>query len=58
MERLPVNIKRLIWNDQKTFKIKMRKPSNMHPMEIVEEIDRLQERLRVVLGDDPMSIEA
>ena len=30
----------------------------MHPMEIVESIDRLQERLRVVPGDDPLSIEA
>ena len=55
---LPVNIKRLIWNDQKTFKIDMRKPSDMHPMDIVEAIDRLHERLGVVPGDDPMSIEA
>ena len=36
----------------------MRKPSDMHPMEIVEVIDRLQEILRVVPSDDPMSIEA
>jgi len=55
---LPVNLKRLIWNGQKTFKIDMRKPSDMHPMEIVEAIDRLQERLKVVPGDDLMSIEA
>ena len=55
---LLVNIKRIIWNDQKTFKIEIRKPSYMHPMEIVEAIDKLQERLRVVPDDDPMSIEA
>eukprot|EP00253_Pinus_taeda_P007579 PITA_07579 len=55
---LPVNLKRIIWNSQKLFKIDMRKPSDMHPMEIVEAIDRLQERLKVVPGDDPMSIEA
>ena len=36
----------------------MRKPSDMHSMEIVEATDMLQERLRVVLGDEPMSIEA
>ena len=30
----------------------------MHPMDIVEAIDRLHERLGVVPGDDPMSIEA
>lgn len=55
---LPVNLKKLIWNSQKTFKIDARKPLDMHPMEIVEAIDRLQERLKVVPGDDLMSIEA
>jgi len=30
----------------------------MHPIEIVEAIDKLQERLKVVLGDDAISIEA
>ena len=30
----------------------------MHPMEIVEAMDKLQERLKVVPGDDAMSIEA
>ena len=30
----------------------------MHPMEIVEAVDKLQERLRVVPGDDLLSIEA
>ncbi|KAF3333653.1 DNA-directed RNA polymerase II subunit 1-like protein [Carex littledalei] len=55
---MPVNLKRLIWNAQKTFKIDMRRPSDMHPMEIVEAIDKLQERLKVVPGDDFLSIEA
>eukprot|EP01018_Ginkgo_biloba_P014837 Gb_33197 [translate_table: standard] len=55
---MPVNLKRLIWNAQKTFKIDLRKPSDMHPMEIVEAVDKLQERLKVVPGDDLMSIEA
>ena len=55
---MPVNLKRLIWNAQKTFKIDFRRPSDMHPMEIVEAIDKLQERLKVVPGDDAMSIEA
>ncbi|KAH0969209.1 hypothetical protein GBA52_028934 [Prunus armeniaca] len=30
----------------------------MHPMEIVEAIDKLQERLKVVPGDDLLSVEA
>ncbi|CAA6666730.1 unnamed protein product [Spirodela intermedia] len=55
---LPVNLKRLIWNAQKTFKVDLRRPSDMHPMEIVEAVDKLQERLKVVPGDDMMSIEA
>ncbi|KAK9050837.1 hypothetical protein SSX86_030193 [Deinandra increscens subsp. villosa] len=55
---MPVNLKRLIWNAQKTFKVDMRRPSDMHPMEIVEAVDKLQERLRVVPGDDLLSIEA
>ncbi|TVU25187.1 hypothetical protein EJB05_27675, partial [Eragrostis curvula] len=55
---LPVNLQRLIQNAQKTFKIDFRKPSPMHPMEIVEAVDKLQERLIVVPGDDAMSIEA
>ncbi|XP_004512182.1 DNA-directed RNA polymerase II subunit RPB1 [Cicer arietinum] len=55
---LPVNLKRLIWNAQKTFKVDFRRPSDMHPMEIVEAIDKLQERLKVVPGDDLLSQEA
>ncbi|KAH7850342.1 hypothetical protein Vadar_031346 [Vaccinium darrowii] len=55
---LPVNIKRLIWNAQKTFKINPLECSDMHPMEIVEAVDKLQERLKVVPGDDLISMEA
>jgi DNA-directed RNA polymerase II subunit RPB1 len=56
---MPVNLKRLICNAQKTFRIDTRRTcSDMHPMEIVEAIDKLQERLKVVHGDDAMSIEA
>ncbi|CAD5180600.1 unnamed protein product [Musa acuminata subsp. malaccensis] len=55
---MPVNLKRLIWNAQKTFKIDPRRPSDMHPMEIVDAVDKLQERLKVVPGDDFLSMEA
>lgn len=55
---LPVNLKRLIWNAQKMFRIDLRRPSSMHPMEIVEAIDKLQEKLKVVPGEDALSIEA
>ncbi|RZR76521.1 hypothetical protein BHM03_00001335 [Ensete ventricosum] len=56
--QMPVNLKRLIWNAQKTFKIDPRRPSDMHPMEIVDAVDKLQERLKVVAGDDFLSTEA
>ncbi|KAH9626354.1 hypothetical protein KSS87_010048 [Heliosperma pusillum] len=55
---LPVNLKRLLWNAQKTFKVDSREKSDMHPMEIVEAVDKLQERLKVVPGDDFLSMEA
>ncbi|KAL0343701.1 UNVERIFIED_CONTAM: DNA-directed RNA polymerase II subunit RPB1 [Sesamum angustifolium] len=55
---LPVNIRRLVLNAQKTFKVDFRRPSDMHPMEIVEAVDKLQERLKVVVGDDYLSMEA
>ncbi|KAK2987193.1 hypothetical protein RJ640_026473, partial [Escallonia rubra] len=55
---MPVNLKRLIWNTQKTFKVDLRRSSDMHLMEIVEAVDKLQERLKVVTGDDAMSMEA
>ncbi|XP_037492745.1 DNA-directed RNA polymerase II subunit RPB1 [Jatropha curcas] len=55
---LPVNLMRLIWNAQKTFKVDTRRPSDIHPMEAVEAVDKLQERLKVVPGDDPLSVEA
>ncbi|XP_042002849.1 DNA-directed RNA polymerase II subunit RPB1 [Salvia hispanica] len=55
---LPVNIKRLVLNAQKTFRVDFRRPSDIHPMEIVEAVDKLQERLKVVVGDDYLSLEA
>ncbi|XP_015941075.1 DNA-directed RNA polymerase II subunit RPB1-like [Arachis duranensis] len=55
---LPVNLKRLIRNAQKAFKIDFQKPSDMHPLEILEAVDRLQERLKVVPGNDLVSQEA
>ncbi|EPS67076.1 hypothetical protein M569_07699, partial [Genlisea aurea] len=55
---LPVNIRRLVLNAQKTFKVDFRRPSDIYPMEIVEAVDKLQERLKVVVGDDYLSMEA
>ncbi|KMZ61970.1 DNA-directed RNA polymerase [Zostera marina] len=55
---MPVNLKRIIWNAKKRFNVDPRSPPDIHPMEIVEAIDKLQERLKVVPGDDLISLEA
>ena len=55
---LPVNMKRLIWNAQKMFKINPHKPSDMSPLDVIGEVERLQERLVVVVGEDGLSKEA
>ncbi|KAM3378881.1 hypothetical protein P3S68_011294 [Capsicum galapagoense] len=55
---LPINIQRLILNAQKIFKIDFWTSSDMHPMEIVEVVDKLQERLKVVPGNDYLNMTA
>nr|GEY79323.1 DNA-directed RNA polymerase II subunit 1 [Tanacetum cinerariifolium] len=45
-------------NAQKTFKLDSRQTSDMHPLEIVGAVDKLQEHLRVIHGDDLLSIKA
>ncbi|KAK3014995.1 hypothetical protein RJ639_007248 [Escallonia herrerae] len=55
---LPVNITRVIANAQKIFKVDTRRPCDLNPLEIVTAVDNLQERLKVVPGDDLISLEA
>ncbi|OMH83513.1 DNA-directed RNA polymerase II subunit RPB1 [Zancudomyces culisetae] len=55
---LPVNLARMITNARQLFKIDSRKPSNLHPVTIVNSINQLIDRLVVVRGSDPLSIEA
>lgn len=33
---LPCNLQRMIWNAQKIFRIDKRKPSDLHPLKVVE----------------------
>lgn len=33
---LPCNLQRMIWNAQKIFRIDKRKPSDLHPVKVVE----------------------
>jgi DNA-directed RNA polymerase II subunit RPB1 len=47
---LPCNLKRMIWNAQKIYSIDMRKPSDLHPVKIIEGVRLLSSRLRVIPG--------
>jgi DNA-directed RNA polymerase II subunit RPB1 len=55
---LPVNLKRLIWNAKKRFKIDHTAVSNLAPQDIIESIAELSEKLVVVRGTDALSVEA
>lgn len=55
---MPVNLRRLVWNAQKMFKIDTRKPSDLSPLDVIDAVDKLQQRLMVVVGDDKLSQEA
>lgn len=55
---LPVNLRRLVWNAQKMFRIDPQKPSDMSPLEIIGAVEKLQEKLMVVVGEDRLSKEA
>ncbi|KAJ1965570.1 DNA-directed RNA polymerase II core subunit rpo21 [Dipsacomyces acuminosporus] len=55
---LPVNLDRLIKIAQQTFNIDRRKPSNLDPLEIVNLVKHLTDRLTVIRGDDKLSAAA
>lgn len=54
----PGNIRRVLHNAQRQFRIDRSLPSDLHPREIIEKYTALLERLVVVVGDDPLSVEA
>eukprot|EP00111_Clytia_hemisphaerica_P003616 TCONS_00010312-protein len=55
---LPVNLKRLIWNATKEFKVNTRAPTDLSPIKVVNDVRDLTKRLMVVKGDDHLSKEA
>eukprot|EP00548_Thalassiothrix_antarctica_P002465 CAMPEP_0194143634 /NCGR_PEP_ID=MMETSP0152-20130528/12758_1 /TAXON_ID=1049557 /ORGANISM="Thalassiothrix antarctica, Strain L6-D1" /LENGTH=1743 /DNA_ID=CAMNT_0038843123 /DNA_START=23 /DNA_END=5254 /DNA_ORIENTATION=+ len=54
----PGNIKRVLQNAARQFRIDKGRPSDMHPRRVIEMINALLDRLIVVGGDDPLSVEA
>lgn len=54
----PGNVRRVIHNATRQFRIDRSKPSDLHPKEVIEKVNALLERLVVVVGEDPLSVEA
>lgn len=54
----PGNIKRIILNAMRQFRIDRTKPTDLRPTEVIEAVNGLLDRLVVVVGDDPLSLEA
>lgn len=55
---LPVNLKRLVWNGQKRFRIDVRQPTDLHPKDVIMDLRELIDSLVVVPGNDELSKEA
>jgi len=54
----PGNIKRVIQNATRQFRIDKSQPSDLHPKDIIQKINALLDRLVVVPGEDNLSVEA
>ena len=55
--QLPINVIRILDTAKTTFKIKNGARSNLHPAEVIPQVDQLLDRLVVIRGDDPLSRE-
>ncbi|KAF2839315.1 DNA-directed RNA polymerase II subunit [Patellaria atrata CBS 101060] len=55
---LPLNVQRIIETARTKFRIKDGARSNLNPSEVIPQISALLDRLIVIRGDDPLSIEA
>ncbi|KAJ5676786.1 DNA-directed RNA polymerase II subunit RPB1 [Penicillium maclennaniae] len=58
MMQLPINIQRILEMARTTFRIREGTISDLHPAEVIPQVQALLERLVVVRGDDPISREA
>ena len=55
---LPSNLQRWIYNDKKTFHLSNRNQSDLSPRDLIKGVEQLTQRLIVVKGNDPLSLEA
>jgi DNA-directed RNA polymerase II subunit RPB1 len=54
----PGNIRRVIHNALRQFRIDRSQPSDLHPKTVIRKVSELLDRLVVVVGNDPLSVEA
>ncbi|KAI0344206.1 beta and beta-prime subunits of DNA dependent RNA-polymerase [Trametopsis cervina] len=54
---LPVNLQRIVQNAVQIFHIDRRKPSDLEPAYIIDSVRELCDRLIIVRGNDPLSLE-
>jgi DNA-directed RNA polymerase II subunit RPB1 len=55
---LPINIQRILEMARTTFRIREGTMSDLHPAEVIPQVQSLLDRLVIVRGDDPISKEA
>ncbi|KAL8713425.1 MAG: hypothetical protein Q9220_002624 [cf. Caloplaca sp. 1 TL-2023] len=58
MYYLPLNVVRILENAKAAFKIKSNARSNLHPAEVIPQVNDLLDRLVIVRGEDLLSEEA
>jgi len=54
---IPVNLKRLVWSARNAFDIDLTRPSDLHPLTVIEGVNKLCSKLIIRPGDDPISKE-
>ncbi|RJE16802.1 DNA-directed RNA polymerase, partial [Aspergillus sclerotialis] len=58
MMQLPINVQRILETARTTFRIREGTISDLHPAEVIPQVQGLLNRLLVVRGNDPISREA
>jgi DNA-directed RNA polymerase II subunit RPB1 len=58
MMQLPMNVVRIIDSAKRLFKVDDSQRSDLHPAEVIPQVKELLERMVIVRGDDPLSVEA
>lgn len=58
MMQLPLNVVRIIDSAKRLFKVDDTQRSDLHPAEVIPQVRQLLDRMVIVRGDDPISVEA